>query len=304
MKKEEILTIEDLKKVITNSPVKPKANCQSLYFIFGWRDFIKEYLTDTPLSNHSKCNAFLISYEKGCVKLRGKKLPQHSDYFPRAGIRLLKMVPSITIVSNAEFRIEKLNFNQILIGLNIHLRKLSRDKKNQVEQSWLNLKNSLESLPGRDLPKMDLSLLPKQKVKNVTVPDHLVQVDHQIELRGDIYEEEASDGCIEDEVAIGMDVCIYTAETHGRPWVGRVMKVKKEEKRFIIQWYTRKTARSLVFTALVNNDGSPNLSEISNSSVMFWMMSEPSSRTDNSFRLTPPWLQTIEKEYESLDQNF
>ena len=49
---------------------------------------------------------------------------------------------------------------------------------------------------------------------------------------------------------------------------------------------------------------SPNLSEISNSSVMFWMMSEPSSRTDNSFRLTPPWLQTIEKEYESLDQNF
>ena len=43
------------------------------------------------------------------------------------------------------------------------------------------------------------------------------------------------------------------------------------------------------------------LAELDYETVMFWMMSEPQSRTDNSFSLSPYWLETIEREYEVYD---
>ena len=75
---------------ITSSPMIPKAICRSLLYIFSWKSYISDELSDPPLVNHSKYNSFLVSMEGGNAKLRAKKLPQDRELVPRAGIRLLK----------------------------------------------------------------------------------------------------------------------------------------------------------------------------------------------------------------------
>ena len=97
-----------------------------------------------------------------------------------------------------------------------------------------------------------------------------------------------------------MDVVVYTDEQKGRPWTGRIVKLK-ESGNLLIHWYTRKTVRSKMFSALTNTDGSPSLSEIERGSVMFWMMSE--NQREDSFTLSSYWLETIRLEYECLDRN-
>ena len=303
--KSEILTLEDLKEKIARAPIVPKPICHSLMYIFGWHAHILDQLADPPLQNHSRCNSFSISLEGGLVKLRGKKLPQHQEFFPRAGIRLLKENILFGPVAPAEFRIEKIKFDAINKGLSVYLSKLPLEKKMSIQTSWDSLRTALESLPRRsdNLEKMMITRLPKQTPNVPAVPpEHLASRDDHVELLGDLYPEEICDGHLEDEVAEGMDVCIYTKELRGRPWVGRVVRVKKEDKRFILQWFTRKTIRSTLFTALKQSDGSPSLSEVDNASVMFWMMSEPQSRSATSFSLSLPWLQTIQAEYEAIDK--
>ena len=304
--KSEILTIEDLKEKIVKAPITPKPICCSLLYIFGWNAHITDYLADPPLKNHSRCNSFLLSLESGSVKLRGKKLPQHTELFPRPGIRLVKENVSFGPVGPANFRIEKIRFQDIFKGLRIFLPKLPLERRMSIQTSWDGLRETLEGLPRRsaNLQKMVISNFPKQTQVVPAVPEHLVDTDetHE-ELTGDIYPDEILEGhFIEDEVEEKMDVCIYTKELRGRPWVGRVVKINKETKTFLLQWYTRKTVRSKVFRALNNPDGSPSLSEVENQSVMFWMMSDPMSRTETSFSLTEPWLRTIQLEYETIDE--
>ena len=48
-------------------------------------------------------------------------------------------------------------------------------------------------------------------------------------------------------------------------------------------------------------DGSPYLNELSNDSVMFWMMSKPQSKKSHSFSLSLYSLQAIQREYEEID---
>ena len=98
---------------------------------------------------------------------------------------------------------------------------------------------------------------------------------------------------------LGMDVCIYGNDKKGRPWVGRVKQVL-EDRRFLIQWYTRKTVRSKIFYAETDSKGDPVVSEQENDSIMFWSMSE--NRTERSFSLSNFWLETIEREYETYDK--
>ena len=133
---------------------------------------------------------------------------------------------------------------------------------------------------------MLLTDFPKQIEVYPVVPEHLRVVEDTHELTGDLYPEEIFDGHLEDEVAVGMDVCIYTEDSRSRPWVGRIVQLR-ENKRFVLQWYTRKSGRGKVFTCLNNSDGSPSLSELDNDTVMFWMMSEPQSRTSTSFAFLP-----------------
>ena len=97
---------------------------------------------------------------------------------------------------------------------------------------------------------------------------------------------------------MGMDVVVYTEETRGRPWTGRIVKLL-ENGNILLHWYTRKTVRSTMFSALSNPDGSPSLAEQEKGTVMFWMMSE--NRREDSFTLSPYWLETIKLEYLELD---
>ena len=148
---------------------------------------------------------------------------------------------------------------------------------------------------------MRLSDLPQQvSVDPPTIPDHLNAVEDHQELSGVTYPEDIQEGQVDEDVSVGMDVVVYTDEQKGRPWTGRIVKLK-ESGNLLIHWYTRKTVRSKMFSALTNTDGSPSLSEIERGSVMFWMMSE--NRREDSFTLSSYWLETIRLEYECLDRN-
>jgi hypothetical protein len=303
--KSEITTIESLIEKIENSPMTPKPKCVRLWYIFDWNNYITPQLADPPLSNHSKYNSFIISLEDGEAKFRGKKLPQHSDseLVPRAGIRLVKANHGYGPVGTADFRIEKIKFDSIQKGINIFLSKLPLEKRMSITTSWDALRSTLEALPKRsgNLQKMILTDFPLQTEVIVTAPSHLVPDDDIPQLTGDLHPEEIVDGSIEDEAALDMDVCIYTTDKKSRPWLGRIVKLL-ENKRFMLQWYSRKSVRSSVFYAKNNPDGSPYLNELSNETVMFWMMSEPQSRKSNIFALSPYSLQTIQREYEEIDQ--
>ena len=103
---------------------------------------------------------------------------------------------------------------------------------------------------------------------------------------------------MDSEIAVGLDVCVYTLEKGGRPWVGRVVEVLTDQ-RFIIHWFSRRTTRSKKFEAMYNDNGTRSVSEMENSSVMVWQMSE--NRTETSFTLSSYWLEDIRREYELLD---
>ena len=301
-KKAEMITVDDLKQIIVDSPIVPKPICRTLWYIFGWHNYIQDQLADPQLQNHSRYNSFLISLEEGQAKLRGKKLPQHTLLVPRAGIRLLREGHGNGPVNPADFRVDKIKWDEIYKGLNIFWSKLNLEKKMSSQAIWDRLREKLEALPRKsgNLEKMVLTDFPEQTTDVPTVPNLLRVVEETPPLTGDLYPEEICDGHIEDEAAVDMDVCIYTQEKAGRPWVGRILEVL-ENKRFKLQWFVRKTCRSKVFTALTNSDGSPCIAELEFGMVMFWMMSEPQSRTANSFALSPYWLETIDREYAVID---
>ena len=173
----------------------------------------------------------------------------------------------------------------------------------KITTSWQQLRTTLEGLPNRaaSLERMCLKSLPKQSVEVLTVPDHLKPAEDTPPLRGDLFPEEVEEGHLEDEVSVDMDVCVYTTNPRGRPWLGRIVKIL-EHRRFVLQWFNRKSIRSLVFTAMTLPDGSPSLVELENETVMFWMCSEPQSRTPDSFSLSKYWLETIMLEYQEIDK--
>jgi hypothetical protein len=299
----EITTIEELKDRIVESKMTPKAICRSLLYIFSWKSFIEDQLTDPPLENHSKYNSFLVSLEDGEAKLRAKKLPQDVQLVPRAGIRLMKEGHSFGPVGVADFRTEKLNFDLIMKGLKIYMSSMPLEGRMKIQTSWDNLRATLEGLPKRvdNLEPMTLTDLPKQTHDIPTIPAHLVVGDDIPPLKGDFFPETVEEGHLEDEASVGMDVCIYTDDKRWRPWLGRIVQIL--EKRIVLQWYSRKTVRSTVFTAMKNPDGSPSLAELDNDTVMFWMVSEPQSRKPESFSISHYWLQTIKMEYLEIDKN-
>ena len=305
--KTEILTVDDLKEKILNAPITPQPDCIHLWYIFGWRDYVTGHLADEPLQNHSRFNSFIIKFEGGIARLRAKRLPQHPDHnlAPRAGIRILREGHPNQAVGPAEFRIERLLFDKIFRGLDIFMSKVSMETRMKIQTSWDALRNKLECLPRKSgsLEKMVITDYPKQAaVEAVVLPDHLQPPEQDHQLRGELCPEEVVIGeVIENEASVGMDVCVYSEEVRGRPWVGRIVQILPD-KRFKLQWFGRKTSRSKVFRALTNpTDGSPWITELEFSTVMFWMLSEPGSRTEDSFSVSAYWLQTIEREYQEID---
>ena len=305
-KKSEIKTVEELIQLIENSSIKPKPDCETLEYIWNWRDYISGYLSPKELQNHSFYNAFRIISEntvsEGMVtKLRCKRLPQDVEWEPPTGIRLVKANTPFDPVGSADFRVQELMLPKIMEGLQKYFKRMPTAVRVKVDGSWSRLKDRLESLPRRkvNLPKMRLNDLPKHLVEaDPKLPDEFIYVEEADqdlpEIVGDIFEENLFDSNIHQD----LDIVVYTECTEGRPWVGRITEVL-ERRKFIIRWYQRH-GRSLRFHAMFNDDKTPYQSVLENQSVMMWDISV--ERTQNSFHLTPYKLSTILKEYKKYDQ--
>ena len=305
--KSDILTIETLKDKILTAPITPKPICRNLDFIYDWKSFINNKLTHPPLKYTSKYHSFLFTTQTldgvRHVKFFGKKYPQDVQMVPRAGIRIIQEDIEFVPVGIAEYRVEIIKFDEIWRGIQVYLSKQPASVRIEVMTSWDRLRERIEALPrrGDNFPKMKLSDFPIQQAEVYQAPEYLLQDPEDgdgCELTGDKYPETVDEGDIESEIAVGMDVCIFTDEKRGRPWVGRVIQIL-EGGRFIIHWYIRKSGRGNTFTASFEANGSRSVTELETGTVMFWSMSE--NRTKNSFSLSLFWLENIRREYSRLE---
>ena len=124
--------------------------------------------------------------------------------------------------------------------------KLPPAERRPVLDSWDRLRDTIESLQNRSIhfPKMKIKDLPEQTVVDSQLHFTLDEESEDgMELAGDKYPEYVEEGDIDTELRENTDVCIYTNERSGRPWMGRVLQVL-EDHRFIVHWFTRKTSRS------------------------------------------------------------
>ena len=230
---------------------------------------------------------------------RAKKLPQDVAAVPRAGIHLLKEGVVFIPVAAADFRTHEIPFDSIFKTVKIFTSKLPPEEKLQVQNSWDRLRDSMESTERRSyvLTKMDILQLPKQTQSEISaLPSYLQETTSDKVISGNLCDESVDEGDL-DEICEKMDVCVYTSAKVGRPWVGRV-KEMLPGNRFIIQWYSR-SGRGKIFQAMKCGDESPNLSELSMETIMFWNMSE--SRKDESFTLSNFWLENMKVEYSKID---
>ena len=206
---------------------------------------------------------------------------------------------------------EKLELDKVFRSLNNYLTTLPPAERIRVSSSWEALKQTLESLPARqdDLMKMKISGFPKQAEEMTPIiPEHYGQfladnVEGVPQLRGEIYPDNVGEGNFNLEAVVDADVVVYTKDKENRPWVGRVVKVLPG-KKFTLQWYKRMSGRSNTFQAMIKRDGSPVLSTQDTAVVMYWHISEPQSRTETSFRLTPYWLEKIQADYLIHDEAY
>ena len=199
-KKSEIKTVEELSDIIVNSPISPKPKCESLSYIWNWRDHIVGHLASKKLKHHSFYHAFKVTKENNQVKLRVKRLPQDVDWLPATGIRLYE--PSSSVfepVPVAEFRVEDLLLSKIIANLEKYLRRMPTHIRCRVADSWMRLKENLEKLPRmkNNLPQMKLETLPKLTVESAEeLPDEysFIEIDRQEypAIEGDVYEKPSS----------------------------------------------------------------------------------------------------------------
>ena len=261
-KKSEIKTVEELFEKIENSPISPKPECESLKFIWNWRDYIHGYLSNKQLKNHSFYNAFMVtkevSKEKKEIKLRAKRLPQDLEWVPPTGICLVQPNTVYDPVGCAEFRVENLMLSKIVANLQKYFKRMPTHVRVKVADSWLKLKDSLERIPRmqENLTKMKLADLPKISMElEQELPDEYSFAadddDERPEIEGDVYEE----GLFETYIRVGLDVVIYTESREERPWIGRVARIL-EDKKFDIHWF-RRNGKGTKFHAMFNPDGTP-----------------------------------------------
>ena len=93
-KQVEIRSVDDLFKIMSNSPITPKPVCEHLFYTFDWKGFIEKKLSKVELKYHSLYHSFQVLREKtgevSFVSFRGKLYPQDNKYVPEEGIKLLQ----------------------------------------------------------------------------------------------------------------------------------------------------------------------------------------------------------------------
>ena len=174
-KKSEIKTLEELEKLIVNSPMSPKPEVERLQFVWDWKYFMTDNFADKSLSNHSFYNGFCIKKEGGITRLRVKRLPQDQVWFPPTGIELIKRNIDYQPVGSADSRVESLNLDRVLSDLTKYFQRMPTHVRISISDSWYKLKETLEGLPKKqkNLPKMRITDLPKLSLTTpeVRLPD-------------------------------------------------------------------------------------------------------------------------------------
>ena len=301
-KKAEMKTIEELEEIIVNSPISPKPEVERLLFTWDWKCFISEHFSDKELSNHSFYNAFSLVSEGEMTKLRVKRLPQDKVWLPPTGIELIKQNIKFDPVGSSDFRIESLNLPKVMCDLLRYFQRMPTHLRVTVSDSWSKLKDTLEGLPKKqkNLPKMKITELPRmtRNIELLELPDEYEFVTNNRENLPEISGKICELGLFDTVVKKSLDVIVYTRTKVGRPWVGRVEEVL-DNKTFSIQWYDRQ-GKSNKFRAMKKADKTPYISKLDNSVVMFWDISV--QRTEDSFYLSPYWLNKVAQEYVKYDR--
>ena len=308
LKETEVSSLDDLVQLIESTPLTPKPVCKNMFYIFDWKSFIADKFSKMTLENHSFYHSFQFCKENGTTKLRAKPYPQDTDFVPSSGLALIKSNISFIPVGPTEFRIDKLELDKVFRTLETYLSTMPLTKRIEVSATWYALRETLESLPTKsdELLKMNLFEFPQQSEDpDYQIPEHLahvVECDGIPQIRGELVPVELSVGNFDEEISLDADVVVYTRSKSNRPWVGRVIRIL-ECNKFTIQWYKRRN-RGNTFYAMVNQDGSPVLAELSTQVVMYWHISENDTRTANSFQLSYYWLEKISQDYFAHDATY
>ena len=292
----EIPDVETLMQKIVDAPMKPKPIVQSMQFSWDWKTFIEPRLN--PLENHTLFNSFSIKKEEGDVKLRYKKLPQSPTYGPANGLDLVKSFEGFEPVKAAEFRVETLQLDKLLRGLQPYFSTMDLEAKMRVQSRWEARKKMLEGLSAKreGLPRMDICELPTQCDEEAKSSEDL---EDQRQIQGTFFEEIVEEGDLEKEICVNMDVCVYTVQKRKRPWVGRVISLENRDN-FVINWYERDSSSKCGrFIAMKNDNGTLYTSKMDLATVMLWSFT--ADREENSFVITPVWQDCLKKEYTKID---
>ena len=292
----EIPDVETLMQKIADAPMKPKPIVQSMQFSWDWKTFIEPRLY--PLENHSLFNSFSIKKEDGEVKLRYKKLPQSPTYGPANGIQLVKSYEGFEPVKASEFRVETLELDKLLRGLQPYFTTMDLEAKIRVQSRWEARKKMLEGLSAKreGLPRMDMCELPTQCDEETKSSEDDVD---QRQIHGTFFEEIVEEGDLEKEICVDMDVCVYTVQKKKRPWVGRVISLQNRDN-FVINWYEKDlSSKCGRYIAMKKDDGTLYTSEMDLATVMLWSFTV--DRLENSFVVTPVWHDCLKKEYSKID---
>ena len=292
-RKNNIKTVEDLVWLIEKSPINPQPKVKFLDYIFEWKGHILHQMA-AKLKNHTVPKAFMFTKENSETKMRYKPLPQSSEWEPKTGMKLLKDNADFGPVGAAPFRVESLEIDELEASLRTkYFPTLQACIRIHVETSWQRLRRKLEGLERRkgSLPKMVLKDLPVTGNQPKDVFEFYETAGSSKEVEGEIYPE------LHGDVKIGDDVAVYTEEKIGRPWVGRVVDVS--EKEVLIHWFSKKK-KKYTYEDLRNKDGSPQTDRISRNTIMYRDIS--SICKENSFTITPTWMNKILLEYDIMDK--
>ena len=289
-KNKEIRTVEELHHFIKTSPIKPEPEVEELDFTWDFKSLF-ENIKDGKMSQHSFQHAFSIKKEGGIARFRYKRYPQTDVYIPVSGFKLLKDNVKFPAIGAANFNVEKLNLNGIEADYDKYLGTLKDENvKKKCKTSFCKLKRKIVQLPSiqKQLPKMKIQLLPKQKDCDVF---EFVDDEEFIEIQGVQLQPEKLGS-----LKVGDDVVIYTNDLVTRPWIGRVIDLCNDLD-FKIHWFKQKS--KTIFLPHLNRDQSPYISIVNRNTIMFINLGGLAN--DKIIKLTPTMLKRISCEYDKKD---
>ena len=86
-----------------------------------------------------------------------------------------------------------------------------------------------------NLPAMKLNDLPKISPEGqLSLPEEYEFIDENPDNLPRIQGKVCEEGLFDENIKIGVDVVVYTESSVGRPWVGKVQEIFKNQNKFVI----------------------------------------------------------------------